>query len=186
MTTEDPQASGAPETGESPPAEPAPTLEQERDQFKALAQRTQADFVNFKRRTEDERAAAARNASGRVLVRLLPVVDDMRRAVASVPAEAPATWTDGVKMVLQNLDLLLEAEGVTMVEPAPGDTFDPAAQEAVYYQPTDAQPAGAVLSVVQPGYRNADRVLRPAQVVVAKGPETPEPEATSETEALGQ
>ena len=120
MTTEDPQASGAPETGEAPPAEPAPTLEQERDQFKALAQRTQADFVNFKRRTEDERAAAARNASGRVLVRLLPVVDDMRRAVASVPAEAPATWTDGVKMVLQNLASLLEAEGVTMVEPAPG------------------------------------------------------------------
>jgi molecular chaperone GrpE len=180
MTTEEPQApgqtAGEAEVGEAPAADPVALLEQERDQFKALAQRTQADFVNFKRRTEQERGAAARNASSQALVRLLTVLDDLRRALGSAPADAPASWTDGVKMVFQNLSAVVQAEGVTLVEPTPGDTFDPADQEAVYYQPTDEQPAGAVLSVVQPGYRNADRVLRPAQVVVAKGPEPPAPE----------
>lgn len=178
MTTEDPQAADqdadSGEAADPTPLDPITALEQERDQFKALAQRTQADFVNFKRRTEQERGAAARNASSQALVRLLTVLDDLRRALTSVPSDAPASWTDGIKMVFQNLSAVVQSEGVTLVEPAPGDTFDPVQHEAVYYQPTDEQPADAVLSVVQPGYRNADRVLRPAQVVVAKGPDAPE------------
>jgi molecular chaperone GrpE len=178
MTTEDPQDVGqnsdVDQAADPMPLNPITALEQERDQFKALAQRTQADFVNFKRRTEEERGAAARNASSQALVRLLAVLDELRRALAAVPADAPASWTDGVKMVFLNLAAIVHAEGVTLVEPAPGDIFDPVQHEAVYYQPTDEQHAGAVLSVVQPGYRNADRVLRPAQVVVAKGPDAPE------------
>ena len=112
-----------------------------------------------------------RNASSQVLSRLIPVQDDLERAVGALPPEASDSWIDGVKMVLQNLHGIMEAEGVTKYEPAAGDTFDPAEQEAVYYQPTTDQPPGAVLSVVRPGYRSADRVLRPAQVVVAKAPD---------------
>jgi molecular chaperone GrpE len=158
------------------PTDPITALEQERDQFKAIAQRTQADFLNFKRRTDQERGMVVRNAAVQVLSRLIPVQDDLERAVEALSEDAPDSWKDGIKMVLQNLQSLLQAEGVSKYEPAPGDTFDPAEQEAVYYQPTTDQPAGAVLSVVTSGYRTADRVLRPAQVVVAKAPdETAEP-----------
>ena len=152
-------------------ADPITALEQERDQFKAIAQRTQADFLNFKRRTDQERGMLIRNSSSQVLSRLIPVQDDLDRAVGALPEDAPEAWKDGIKMVLQNLHSVLEAEGLTKYEPAPGDTFDPAEQEAVYYQPTADQISGAVLSVVRPGYRTTDRVLRPAQVVVAKAPD---------------
>jgi molecular chaperone GrpE len=172
MTTQDPdnsseitdEATGTPDE----PADPITALEQERDQFKAIAQRTQADFLNFKRRTDQERGMVVRNAAAQVLSRLIPVQDDLERAVEALPEDAPDSWKDGIRMVFQNLQSLLQAEGVTKYEPTPGETFDPAEQEAVYYQPTNDQPAGAVLTTVRPGYRTADRVLRPAQVVVAK------------------
>lgn len=177
MTTQEPE--NPPEipdegtTKAEEPTDPITALEQERDQFKAIAQRTQADFLNFKRRTDEERGMLIRNASGQVLSRLIPVQDDLERAVGAIPEDAPDSWKQGVSMVLQNVQALLQAEGVSKYEPAPGDTFDPAEQEAVYYQPTTDQPPGAVLSVVRPGFRSADRVLRPAQVVVAKAPEEP-------------
>ena len=112
-----------------------------------------------------------RNAAAQVLSRLIPVQDDLERAVEALPEDAPDSWKDGIRMVFQNLQSLLQAEGLTKYEPAPGDTFDPAEQEAVYYQPTTDQPAGAVLTMVRAGYRTADRVLRPAQVVVANAPD---------------
>jgi molecular chaperone GrpE len=170
MTSEDlpPEADA---TEEPEQLDPMTALEQERDQFKILAQRTQADFVNYKRRTDEERLMISRMASAQVLVRLLPVIDDLHRAVDAVPENAPDSWADGIRMIAQNLQAIMLAEGVTMYEPKPGETFQPAEHEAVYYQPTNEQPAGAVLSVVRPGYRSGERVLRPAQVVVAQEPD---------------
>ena len=89
----------------------------------------------------------------------------------ALPETAPEAWSNGVKMLHQNMQSIVQTEGVQAYEPSPGDTFDPAAHEAVYYQPTEEQPPGAVVAVVAPGYRSADRVLRPAQVVVAREPE---------------
>lgn len=181
MTTDDPQledevaAESEADVGEeSAPEDPMAAVEKERDWYMALAQRTQADFVNYKRRTDEERTMISRNASGQVLVRLLPVLDDLQRAVAAAPEDAPESWADGVRMIAQNLQSIMQAEGVTAFEPEPGDTFDPAEHEAVYYQPTEEQPAGAVVSVVRAGYRGGERVLRPAQVVVAQGVVTAE------------
>jgi molecular chaperone GrpE len=181
MQTDDTEKQG-PETTENEapqntdaddaPEAPAPIMEQERDQFKALAQRTQADFQNYKRRMDEERGMISRNASQQVVARLLPILDDLKRGVDSLPEEAPAAWGDGVKLIIQNLQALVAAEGVESFEPSPGDTFDPAQHEAVYYEPTADQPAGAVLSTVRPGYRGANRILRPAQVVVARELET--------------
>lgn len=175
MTTQEPENPSDPTdeaTAQSEePTDPITALEQERDQFKAIAQRTQADFLNFKRRTDQEKGMVVRNAAAQVLSRLIPVLDDLERAAEALPEDAPESWKDGIRMVFQNLQSLLQAEGVSKYEPAPGDTFDPAEQEAVYYQPTTDQQAGAVLSLVRAGYRTADRVLRPAQVVVAKAPE---------------
>ena len=161
------ETSGAETQDES---SPIAALEAERDQFKALAQRTQADFVNFKRRTDEERSRLARNASNQVVSRLLPVVDNLERAVDALPPDAPSGWGEGVRLILQNLRAVIQAEGVTAFEPSPGDTFDPIEHEAVYYQPTGEQRPGAVLSAVQPGYRSSDRILRPAQVIVARDP----------------
>jgi molecular chaperone GrpE len=171
MTNQDSEPQAIDDAGPTGAPDPIATLEGERDKFMALAQRTQADFVNYKRRMEEERAMLARGASTQVITRLLPVLDDLQRAVGALPEDAPASWSDGVRMIHQNLQALLEAEGVSIFEPTAGETFDPAEHEAIYYQPTDEQPPGAVLSVVRPGYRGADRVLRPAQVVVAKEPD---------------
>ncbi|MEX2598530.1 MAG: nucleotide exchange factor GrpE, partial [Dehalococcoidia bacterium] len=153
------------------PEDPVAVISAERDQFKALAQRTQADFINYKRRMEEERGVLARNAANGIIARLLPIVDDLERAIGALPDDAPAVWGDGVRMILQNVQALLQAEGVKANEPAPGEAFDPAEHEAVYYQPTADQPPGTVLTIVRRGYRNQDRVLRPAQVVVAREPE---------------
>ena len=154
--------------------DPISKLERERDEMKAIAMRSQADFVNYKRRVEEERWALARNVSNQVISRLLPIVDDLERAVDALPEDAPESWGGGVKLVLQNMGALVSAEGVTKFEPAPGDAFDPAEHEAVYHQPTDDQPAGCVLSTFRSGYRSQDRVLRPAQVIVARAAESPE------------
>lgn len=174
MTSDDRQQ--APEqAAEAPPneaqADPTAALELERDQFKALAQRTQADFINYKRRTEEERGMVARTATAQVLGKLLTVLDDLHRAVNALPGDAPSAYTDGVKLVLANFEAIMESEGVSKYQPSPGETFDPALHEAIYYQPTGEQPAGAVLTVERAGYRTKDRILRPAQVVVARSTE---------------
>jgi molecular chaperone GrpE len=181
MQTDDTETQGAETTeneavqnadADDAPQAAAAIMEQERDQFKALAQRTQADFQNYKRRMDEERGMISRNASQQVVARVLPILDDLKRGVDALPEEAPAAWGDGVKLIIQNLQALVAAEGVESFEPLPGETFDPTQHEAVYYEPTADQPAGAVLSTVRPGYRGANRILRPAQVVVARELET--------------
>jgi molecular chaperone GrpE len=152
------------------PQDPLEAMAAERDQFKALAQRAQADFINYKRRTDEERPNIARTAVGGLLARMLPAVDDLDRAVDALPADAPASWAEGVRLVRQNLDALLEAEGVRRFTPAPGETFDPAQHEAISQLPSAEQPAGTVLTAVRSGYRYGERVLRAAQVVVSREP----------------
>ena len=178
---EEPQAplnEEAPPEGEEPPAdsaeapsEEADALEEanrERDQFRAMAQRAQADFVNYKRRTEEERQELVRSAASLVVLQLLPIVDDLRRSLDHLPAEAPDSWTAGVQMILRKLQSLLEAEGVTSFEPEVGLPLDPAEHDAVFYEPTDEHPPGTIVRVVLPGYRTRERLLRPAQVTVAQ------------------
>ena len=149
--------------------DPVALLERERDEMKAIAQRAQADLVNYKRRAEEERWALARSASNSVVGKLLPIVDDLQRAVDALPDDAPESWSNGLRLVSQNMRALLESEGVTRFEPAPGDPFDPAEQEALASQPSAEHPSGAVLMTVSAGYRGRDRVLRAAQVVVSQG-----------------
>ena len=163
------------EDGAPAPEDALARAERERDEMKAVAQRAQADLVNYKRRTEEERWALARSASRVVIGKLLPIVDDLRRAVDALPPNAPDEWAVGARLIHQNALALLESEGVTPYEPAPGDPFDPARQEAVASRPSAEHPAGAVIETVSPGYSGADRVLRAAQVVVSGG--SPDPES---------
>lgn len=173
--------SGQPEAAEAQASDdPLTQLERERDEMKAIAQRAQADLVNYKRRAEEERWALARSASNGVVSKLLPIVDDLQRAVGALPDDAPESWSSGLRLVSQNMHALLESEGVTRFEPAPGDPFDPAEQEALVSQPSAEHPSGAVLMTISAGYRGRDRVLRAAQVVVSHGAGTEDDTTTSD------
>ena len=153
----------------------------EKDQFRAMAQRAQADLINYRRRAEDEREEVRRSANTGLILKVLNVVDDLARAVAMVPDDAVAPgWLDGLELVQRNLQNLLDTEGITKIE-AEGKPFEPWEHEALVYQETDECEEGLVISVIRDGYRRHDRVLRPAQVSVAKAPAPAEPE-TSESE----
>ena len=145
-------------------------IEQKADEYLRLAQRTQADFVNYRRRMDEERVVQTQNAGLSVLTRLLPILDDFHRALANASeAELQSSWGQGVQLVERNLRGLLTAEGVEQI-PAEGAEFDPRLHEAVGSAPSTEVAEGHVLHVVRQGYRKGDRVLRPTQVVVAARP----------------
>jgi molecular chaperone GrpE len=126
-------------------------------------QRSAADFVNYKRRVEQERGETARFASAALVINLLPVYDDLDRAVTSVDASlAGLNWVQGVIAIQRKFQQLLEAMGVKELDAA-GEAFDPSRHEAVGKAPGAE---GKVLHVVQKGYTLNDKVLRPAMVIV--------------------
>ena len=129
-------------------------------------QRSAADFINYKRRVEQERAEAARMANAAVAINLLPVFDDLDRAVEAVDAHlAGLNWVQGILAIHRKFKALLESMGVTEIAAA-GEMFDPNVHEAVGREPGEE---GKVLHVLQKGYKLGDRVLRPAMVIVGSG-----------------
>ena len=146
-------------------------IEQKADEYLRLAQRTQADFINYRRRVEEERAQQAREANVAYLQRLLPVLDDFERALANAsPDDLESNWGKGVLLVERNLRGLLASDDVQRIT-AEGAEFDPREHEAVGRQPSADVPEGHVLHVTRPGYRKGERVIRPAQVIVSSGPD---------------
>ena len=144
----------------------------EKDQFRLIAARAQADLQNYRKRAGEEREEARRGANTAILLRVLSVMDDFERAMAHVPDDAVAPGLpEGLRLVQKSMTALLESEGVSRIE-AVGSAFDPHESEAVMYQETTSASDGEVISVIREGYRQRDRVLRPAQVVVAKRVET--------------
>ncbi|HUX88486.1 MAG TPA: nucleotide exchange factor GrpE [Chloroflexota bacterium] len=145
--------------------------------FLDLAQRTQADFLNYKRRIEGERSDFARNARADVIVKLLPVVDDFERAIASRPPSiANSDWVQGMLLIDRKLKSSLEGLGVKPIEPV-GKPFSPWEEEALLHEPSEKYPADSVTRVLRSGYTMDGKVIRPAQVVVSSGP--PEETASS-------
>jgi len=144
--------------------------EQEAAENKAGWQRNAADFANFRRRTEQDREQMLGLANEALLSKLLTIVDDFDRAIATMPADIGSGWVDGIGAIDRKLRLLLESEGLKPIE-AVGKPFDPREHEAVVQEETTNVPEGTVTSELQRGYRIRDRVLRPALVAVAKHPE---------------
>ena len=143
----------------------------ERDQFRALAQRAQADLQNFRRRAADEREETRRFGHSQVMLRVLAIADDFERAMGMIPEDAVAPgWREGLDLVRRGLDHLLMTEGVAPID-ADGRPFDPAEHEAVFFEETDEVEPGRVTSVVRRGYTLSGRVLRAAQVTVSRAPE---------------
>jgi molecular chaperone GrpE len=138
------------------------------EDYLKLAQRTQADFVNYRRRVEEERVQQAQAATQGLVLKLLGVLDDFERARAgATPEDLASPWAKGVELVERNLRGILAADGVERID-AEGAEFNPWEHEAISYVPAPGANDGHVLQVVRPGYRKGDRVIRPAQVVVAR------------------
>lgn len=136
-------------------------------------QRAQADFINYKRRAEQDREDFNKFANTNLILNLLPILDDMERAFASVPPKlAKLEWMDGIRLIERKLWATLEAQGLSHIE-AVGEPFDPHLHEAVRQ---DKGKEGVVVEEVQKGYRFHDRVIRPARVVVGNGEEEHEKE----------
>jgi molecular chaperone GrpE len=131
-------------------------------------QRARADFANYKKRIERDQEESRGRAAAALLAKILPVEDDLRRAVRERPeAEGYPHWADGIELIQRKLAALLEAEGVELI-PADGVAFDPALHEAVTYEPSNDHKEGEIIEVIQQGYRLGERVLRPARVRVAR------------------
>lgn len=137
----------------------------ERDEYLALAQRVQADFDNYRKRAAREQERLVAHAHERVVRELLPVLDDLERALDAAERHEEAVLVEGVQLVEKALRSALEKEGLVEIET--DGAFDPHVHEAMLTQERDGVDPGSVLEVVQRGYRLGDRVVRPARVIVA-------------------
>ncbi len=169
LTTED--------SSEGEAEDPLAKALRERDQYLELAQRTQADFENWRKRVAKEAAAAGERAKSGLVRELLPVVDNLERALATVegarePGRARAAeeseqhLAEGVRLVHSELLAVLERNGVEQFDPR-GETFDPEVHEALSTRAKDGAKPGTVLDVVEKGYKTNGAILRPARVVVS-------------------
>ena len=134
-------------------------------------QRAQADFINYKRRAEQEREESGKFANTTLILSILPTLDDLDRAFNSLPAKlAKVSWVDGVRLIEGRLRASLEAQGLTPIE-ALGKPFDPKFHEAVRQDKGEKE---IVIEELRKGYMLYDRLLRPTVVVVGDGEEKKE------------
>ena len=134
-------------------------------------QRAQADYTNYKRRTEQEKEEISQFANSILILNLLPVLDDWELALASIPEDqADLGWVEGIRLIERKLGAILEAQGLSPIK-ALGEPFDPTLHEAIRQ---DKGKAGIVIEELQKGYKLYDRVIRPTMVVVGNGEEEKE------------
>ena len=140
----------------------------ERDEYLAALQRERAEFLNFKRRTSEEREAMLGLAAEALISKVLTLADDFDRAIDARPeALAADAWADGITAIDRKLRALLESEGVRAIDASPGRHFDPREHEAVANVPGTDHGDGEIVAELRRGYRLRERVLRPALVAVA-------------------
>ena len=141
-------------------------LEAERDEYLALAQRVQADYDNYRKRALRDQERLVAHAHERLVKELLPILDDLERALEAAEKHEEAALVDGVKLVEKSLRKALQKEGLSEIET--DGAFDPHVHEAMLTRPGDGAEPGTVVEVLQRGYRVGDRVVRPAKVIVAE------------------
>ena len=141
-------------------------LERERDEHLADLKRVAADFDNYRKRTARDQGSLVARAHERLVKELLPVLDDLERALEAAERHEEAKLEDGVRLVHRELQGALAKEGLEEI--ATDEGFDPHVHEALLTQPSE-EDDGAILQVLQKGYRLGDRVLRPARVVISQG-----------------
>lgn len=136
------------------------------EEYLANWQRSQADFINYKRRSEKEKEELGEYSRASIVQCVLPILDDFERAISAIPDQAvESNWVEGVRMIEKKLRTILESEGLSCIE-AIGEPFDPYQHEAVRQESGED---GVVLNEVQKGYKFNDKVIRASQVVVGNG-----------------
>ena len=146
--------------------DPLAQAEADRDRYLELARRTQADFENYRKRAAKEAASAGERAKTGLLRELLPVLDNLERALEAVSDEEHGALAEGLRLVHTELLGVLSRNGVEPID-AEGQPFDPTVHEALSTQAQDGVSAGQVLHVAEKGYKLNEAVLRPARVVVS-------------------
>jgi molecular chaperone GrpE len=141
-------------------------VEVERDEYLDLLQRTKADFENYRKRALRDQERLVAHAHERLVKELLPILDDLERALEAAERHEEAALVEGVQLVQKSLRKALEKEG--LAEIATDGAFDPHVHEAMLTQPGNGAESGSVLEVIQRGYRLGDKVVRPARVIVAE------------------
>ncbi|MDP2719935.1 MAG: nucleotide exchange factor GrpE [Dehalococcoidia bacterium] len=145
------------------------TLEAEKtraQQYLYNWQRAEADLLNLKKRSEQEKQEAIRYGNSAMVLNLLSVMDDLERALEAAPSGTDDSgWVEGVKLIYKKLQTVMENQGVSPIK-AVGENFDPALHEAVMYQEGEEN---RVLAEVRKGYRLNDRVIRASMVIIGKG-----------------
>ena len=142
------------------------------DEYLTALQRERAEFLNYKRRTAEERERDLGLAAEGLIRKVLVLADDFDRAIEARPDSiATDPWFEGVAAIDRKLRTLLESEGVSPIDAPPGTPFDPREHDAIATVPGTGRPEGEIVEQVRRGYRLRDRVLRPALVAVAAAPE---------------
>ena len=160
-----------PEAQAAPAPDALATVTAERDEYLDLLQRVQADFENYRKRAARDQERLVAHAHERLVRELLPVLDDLERALEAAERHEEATLVEGVTLVQKALRQALAKEG--LAEISTEGAFDPHVHEALLTQPSAEFEPGSVLEVVQRGYRLGDKVVRPARVIVASEPSEP-------------
>lgn len=162
--SEDP-ADAAASTGDG--GNPGPDAARERDAYRDQLLRTRADFDNYRKRVERDRVQMVARATEDAVRDLLPIIDDLERALAADAGEAAAPFRQGVELIHRQMLDMLARRGVEVID-AVGQDFDPNVHEAIAYEPAEGRREGEIIGELRRGYRIGDRLLRPAMVRVAQ------------------
>jgi len=166
MTEQDKEGENGPDELAITEEENIETLTLKLDATTAKWHRSEADLINYRRRAEQEKEEIGKFANTRLMLSLLPALDDLERAFSAVPDDlAASSWLDGIRLIEQKLRASLEAQGLSEIK-ALGEPFDPNFHEAVMQGKGEE---GMVVEELQKGYKLLDRVIRPARVVVGNG-----------------
>ena len=166
--TAEPLESRAASSLEAKIAELESALTEAKDRHLRLA----ADFDNFKKRSRQEQLETIQHASADLIARLLPALDDLRKALDHRPKGVDEAWVKGLELSVRKLEEALGAHGLEPIH-AVGKAFDPKLHEAIGFEESTDQPEDTVTSELRRGYRIRDRVVRPALVKLARPPELP-------------
>jgi molecular chaperone GrpE len=165
--TDEPRTTEEEQVVEDAPVDELAVVTRERDEYLDALQRLKAEFDNYRKRVARDQQELAARAHERLVKELVPVLDDLERALEAVAQHEGAQLEEGVRLVHRSLNDLLTREGLKEV--ATEGKFDPHTQEALLSQPSDEE-EGSIIQVLQKGYSLGDRVVRPARVVISAGP----------------
>lgn len=161
--------------------------QEKQSRFREAALLAQADLENYRKRVDEEQARHSQATAGRLLLKLLPILDNLGRALNSITIDSSnKAWIEGIRLIEQGIQSILTSEGVRKIEVLKGQPFDPWEQEAVFSVETDDYQSDTIVEVIREGYRHHDRILRVAQVSVAQSRDVNHGPGQNETDKTGE